>query len=489
MNLNKQLVAVGLSLATAFSSVAQENEAPAEKGKFFDINKVYVGANFGLSLLHGDLRQYNIAPVTNYHSELGFGGNFQAGMDLNHAVSASLQFGFGSLNGTRRLEKTQNSMYSDANYTTTSLNVQFDLTKLLITKPNPKFTYYTSVGVGLMSFRSAAYRLESGFLESSYGYLGNEANPNELGEKDSRTTEAVIPFALGVKYKLSPQLFLNYELRLIYTNTDKLDAVVRQDNDNASLTSLGITYKFAMEKEAVEWVDPLADVIDKVETIESKVETITKDTDGDGVADMHDKEPNTPAGVAVDGAGRALDVDGDGVPDYQDEEFSAKGAKVDASGRELDADGDGVADSKDQEPNTEKGAMVNHVGVTITAKAGSVSAGGGVSAGLPAVYFNLNSATVDYKSYGALAEIAKYLQANKDVKLIVVGHTDASGSASYNEKLGLRRAQAVIDHLAKVYGIDASRLTPKSKGKSEPLAKSKGAVSNINRRVDFMIAQ
>lgn len=44
------------------------------------------------------------------------------------------------------------------------------------------------------------------------------------------------------------------------------------------------------------------------------------DTDGDGITDQFDLEPNTPAGAEVDSHGRAADTDGDGVPDYRDKE-------------------------------------------------------------------------------------------------------------------------------------------------------------------------
>lgn len=473
---------------TAFSSVAQETEPNMEKGKVFDINKVYVGGNLGLSLVHGDIRQYNFVPVASYNSELSLGGHLYAGLKLNHGLSVNAKFGTGGLRGTKRVEGNNKSMYSVANFNTITANLQFDLSRLLLTKADSKFAYYASIGAGYIYYRSANYRLGSDELLAQYGYLDNETNPMELGEEDSRVRDFVIPFGFGAQYELTPQLDLVAEIQTSITNTDKLDAWERNDQDALSLTSIGLVYSFAKESEVEEWEDPLEAVIEDVEDIKTKVDGLTKDTDGDGVTDLNDKEPNTPAGVSVDGAGRALDVDGDGVPDHMDEEFSAKGAKVDGSGRELDSDGDGVADSKDQEPNTEKGAMVNFAGVTIKGT-GSGSSSTGVSAGLPAVYFNLNSSSIDYKSFGAIAEVAKYLKANADVKLTVIGHTDASGSKAYNEKLGLRRAQTVIDHLGRVYGIDSARLKAGSKGDSEPLDISKSAVSNINRRVDFMIAE
>ena len=45
------------------------------------------------------------------------------------------------------------------------------------------------------------------------------------------------------------------------------------------------------------------------------------DTDGDGVTDQLDREPNTPAGCPVDTHGVTKDTDGDGVPDCKDKQL------------------------------------------------------------------------------------------------------------------------------------------------------------------------
>jgi len=52
----------------------------------------------------------------------------------------------------------------------------------------------------------------------------------------------------------------------------------------------------------------------------SSQNTVLKDSDGDGIIDQFDFEPNTPANAEVDTHGRAIDTDGDSVPDYLDKE-------------------------------------------------------------------------------------------------------------------------------------------------------------------------
>ena len=82
------------------------------------------------------------------------------------------------------------------------------------------------------------------------------------------------------------------------------------------------------------------------------------DTDGDGVADMADQCPNTPAGAPVDSRGCELDSDGDGVVDSKDEcPSTPRGDRVDAKGCtvKVDSDGEGVADGMAQCQNTTRG--------------------------------------------------------------------------------------------------------------------------------------
>jgi outer membrane protein OmpA-like peptidoglycan-associated protein len=77
------------------------------------------------------------------------------------------------------------------------------------------------------------------------------------------------------------------------------------------------------------------------------------DADGDGVNDLGDLCPDTPAGQPVDAFGCPLDSDGDGVIDREDQCGSTPtGALVNSVGCPLDSDGDGIYDGLDFCPNT-----------------------------------------------------------------------------------------------------------------------------------------
>jgi len=69
----------------------------------------------------------------------------------------------------------------------------------------------------------------------------------------------------------------------------------------------------------------------------------------------------------------------------------------------------------------------------------------------------------------------------------VVGHTDSTGSAALNERLSLRRADAVKQYLVSK-GIEPNRIYTEGKGARQPVADNKTAEGRQkNRRVDVEV--
>ncbi len=104
-----------------------------------------------------------------------------------------------------------------------------------------------------------------------------------------------------------------------------------------------------------------------------------EDSDGDGVIDQFDKDPDTPIGALVYGNGVPVDSDRDGLPDFQDN-CPLKAGPPEQNGcpeepKQLDwgdADGDGVVNEFDKEPNTPKNARVYGDGTAIDTDGDSV---------------------------------------------------------------------------------------------------------------------
>ena len=68
----------------------------------------------------------------------------------------------------------------------------------------------------------------------------------------------------------------------------------------------------------------------------------------------------------------------------------------------------------------------------------------------------------------------------------IIGHTDASGTAEYNQNLSLLRAEEVKRHLVDDCGVPDTKLLAVGVGENFPLD-SKNPKADVNRRVEFQV--
>ena len=107
------------------------------------------------------------------------------------------------------------------------------------------------------------------------------------------------------------------------------------------------------------------------------------------------------------------------------------------------------------------------------------------------VRFPVNKAEVSDEAKAMIDEaVAPLVQANRGVFFEIEGHTDSTGDAAYNFKLGEERAMAVRDYIAKKHGIALSRLNVISYGEEKPVAENKTRDERAqNRRVVVRILE
>ena len=222
--------------------------------------------------------------------------------------------------------------------------------------------------------------------------------------------------------------------------------------------TIGLNFYLGKNEEHADWYIA-ADKYATKEELASQINGIKdmlKDSDGDGVPDYLDKEPNTPAGARVNSAGTTLDSDGDGTPDHLDKCPFQPG------------------------PASTNGCPVEEVReeVDYLKKA--------INDGYVNVYYAFDSSKPLAYSISAANYVANFLKRNPGVSVEIKGYADELGPEDYNMKLSEKRAKAVYDILIAA-GINSSRLSYKGYGEDTSVDKSSADARQMARRASFEV--
>lgn len=113
------------------------------------------------------------------------------------------------------------------------------------------------------------------------------------------------------------------------------------------------------------------------------------------------------------------------------------------------------------------------------------------SEGKMAIYgvtFDTGKADIRPESRPQLAEMAKILKSNVQLKVFIVGHTDNQGDFNANVALSQKRAEAIVAALARDYGIAAGRMRAAGDANLAPVASNASEEGRArNRRVEMVI--
>jgi len=105
------------------------------------------------------------------------------------------------------------------------------------------------------------------------------------------------------------------------------------------------------------------------------------------------------------------------------------------------------------------------------------------------INFASDSAALDGTSFETLDRLAGAAKACPGMRIAIEGHTDAEGSAEYNQRLSVRRARAVVAYLVKA-GADRKQLEAVGYGPSRPAAPNDTEENMArNRRIEFSVRQ
>ncbi|WP_337185473.1 outer membrane beta-barrel protein [Phenylobacterium sp.] len=98
------------------------------------------------------------------------------------------------------------------------------------------------------------------------------------------------------------------------------------------------------------------------------------------------------------------------------------------------------------------------------------------------VYFPFDQYVITPEAQAVINDAANYASAGNATRVVVVGHTDTSGSPAYNVRLSERRAKAVADALVGA-GVNQTALSVDWKGETMPaVATGDGVKEPLNRR-------
>ena len=102
------------------------------------------------------------------------------------------------------------------------------------------------------------------------------------------------------------------------------------------------------------------------------------------------------------------------------------------------------------------------------------------------VHFAYDSAELDNESLLTLDALGRALASEqlREQAIEVVGHTDASGSAEYNDALSQRRAAAVVGYIVRNFALDGARIASRGMGERQLLDADRPGAA-VNRRVEI----
>lgn len=140
---------------------------------------------------------------------------------------------------------------------------------------------------------------------------------------------------------------------------------------------------------------------------------------------------------------------------------------------EGDTDKDGVDDAIDKCPKTPHAYKVDPDGCPVHVTLH--------------LNFAFDSSVLPASSKSDVEKLTRVLKENLPAKVIIIGHTDHTGTDEYNQKLSERRATSLGKRLVE-NGIESERIHTSGKGEKEPIATNSTREGRAeNRRIEVDI--
>jgi len=433
------LMAVGMANAQSTDTSKMAASGPAKVfGGASQYSKFSLGVNVGVT--SGQVAFFNNS-TNNFVANLGFGADLR--YQLTHAFSIQFEYYGGKIGGNDNggtkvgaLGIPLDGTVFSTKYNSFSLGGMFDIGSISFLHRQNGLLLYGTAGAGLDFYTPSWTNLKGTALSYSSAAKALDA-----------------PLGAGLKFKLSDALALNLGYTVTFLQAYNFSGFHTYPEFNEyGYTYAGLEYTFGTKsKPNIEWVNPVAMMYDelydaalraevealkaRVATVETAVNDLKKDSDGDGVSDQFDKCPNTPAGTVVDGSGCPLVI-----PPPIDTSLFVR-----------------------------KSSMMNPA---MAAKA------------YANIQFEFDSSVLKTESYPILDLTAADLKSSGAV-CELDGFASSEGTAAHNMRLSRDRANSVKTYLVNS-GVSAKKLKVKAFGETHPIADNSTEEGRIkNRRVEF----
>jgi OOP family OmpA-OmpF porin len=393
-----------------------------------------IGLNAGIlspKLATGGVNDYNKA-------EIDFGYGLSIRNQLAHSFGLQLDAHIGQVYSKNNPAR-DNRLNDATKFGSATLSGVVNVATIDFLRRKNSVNFFVNAGAGLVVYHPQ-FTLPNGTTPNTAAAGGFY---NADGSKHY-ARELVIPVGAGVKFRLTDMVALNFGYTENFVDGDNFDGLNRAypTKDHYSYGYGGVEFTLGSKsKPSLEWVNPVAMMYDelydealrqevaalktRVGNVESSVNDLKKDSDGDGVSDQFDKCPNTPAGTVVDGAGCEIHF---------------------------------------PKPDTVKAAAM--------------------VAPYSNIQFDFDSSVLRTSSYPALDASSADLRSSS-AKVELDGFASSEGTAAHNMRLSKDRANSVKTYLVNS-GVDAKRIKVKGFGETKPIADNSTEEGRItNRRVEF----
>ena len=480
-----RILALVLLIGTSATLTAQEDTSPTVEEQMEETKKVkepkMKKEKAAKAERPADMLEFGITPAYMFvagdvNAEGGYGASVHFRKALDYVFSLRLDGMFGNMKGSNDATTVTNRRFENQYMSGTGLAVM-TLNNFRFDRSQKKVNYYVMAGAG------------ANFFDVTY----NSEDINDRGDKKiDREFSSHAAAGAGITFRLGSRvnIGLEYQAHIPFGKRadllDGYDTGTSTFRDVVNIAGLAINFNLGSKSKRTEplyWVSPFDPIADEIGKVSSRVDDATRDTDGDGIVDAIDQEPNTPANVPVDTRGRTLDSDKDGIPDFRDREpfFPPR------PGEEVDENG--IVTNRIDKPVTEERVQEMIDAAISNAKLNSTTTvtGGLRELFIPMIYFPLNQYTIKYSDYGTLSSVASVMKGNPSMRLVVRGYTDKVGDPAANERLSYLRAKSVVDHLVNQHGISRISLVLQYRGEEENIVPQNQTY--LNRRVEFHSAE